>query len=194
MELIVFDRKFELIAHEVDVSLDGLGRYLQLIGQLLAIWKTPRLELLMQLAHPDQRRPGELLDLGGANSGSRMRPVSSGNGGAAPPQENSGKETCGSDSICPGDRVELGAWLETLALGNDTKVSRDAGGAPAPVFRGQQLQPFTMKILLEKLADLLHGRGFHRRALWWQSEFVFPAAVPSMSWRRRARFGKTDRT
>lgn len=34
MELVVFDRQPELVAHEVDVALDGLGRDFQLVGQL----------------------------------------------------------------------------------------------------------------------------------------------------------------
>ena len=47
IQLIVFDRQPELVAHEVDVPLHGLGRDFELVGQLPTIGKTSRLELLV---------------------------------------------------------------------------------------------------------------------------------------------------
>ena len=58
MELIVFDRKAEPVAHEVDVALDGFGRNLQFVGQLAAIRERSGPELFMESQHPLQWRPG----------------------------------------------------------------------------------------------------------------------------------------
>ena len=62
VELIVLDRKPELITHELDVALNRFLRHFELVRELAAIGKPARLELGVELHHAREWRPGKLLD------------------------------------------------------------------------------------------------------------------------------------
>ncbi len=60
MQLVVLDRQPELVAHELDVTLDRLRRHLQLVRQLATVRKLSGLQLGVQLHHARERRAGKL--------------------------------------------------------------------------------------------------------------------------------------
>ena len=58
MELVVLDGHAHAVPHEIDVALDGLAGDFQLFGELSAIWKLTGFDLLVELPHAHERRPG----------------------------------------------------------------------------------------------------------------------------------------
>ena len=58
---IELNRQIHPVTHEIDITLDGLGRYLQIKGQLGAIRETVAFESFVNPEHPRQRRARQLI-------------------------------------------------------------------------------------------------------------------------------------
>ena len=127
----------------------------------------------MQLEHPGQRRPGVLLNLGGADSGSRARHVRPRSAIVSQPQDNIRKETSGvRQPLSRAPCLDVCAAGKP-APGRDRWINGQRG--LEPVFRGPHDQNIqhTMKIILQKLRSLLHRDTATSRVLWLQTEFSF---------------------
>lgn len=69
VELVVFNRQPEPVAHEIDIALDRLGGHFQFVGEFAAVWEIAGDQPLVQPHHPLQRGTRELLGFGETNGG-----------------------------------------------------------------------------------------------------------------------------